>query len=61
MQVPLDLQQVAAELGALAAAEDGQRPLLAVLPAGELVLTIADLKEKNQPAPVPASAGSPVI
>lgn len=43
LKVPLDLQHVTAELGALAATEDGQRPLLAVLPAGKLVLTVADL------------------
>lgn len=43
LQVPLDLQHVAAELRALAATEDGQRPLLAVLPAGKLVLTVTHL------------------
>lgn len=43
LKVPLDLQHVTAELGALAATEDGQRPLLAVLPASKLVLTVADL------------------
>lgn len=43
LQVPLDLQHVTAELGALAATKDGQRPLLAVLPAGKLVLTVTDL------------------
>lgn len=43
LQVPLDLQHVAAELWTLAAAEDRQRPLLAVLPAGKLMLTVTHL------------------
>lgn len=43
LQISLDLQHVPAELRALAATEDGQRPLLAILPAGKLVLTVTDL------------------
>lgn len=43
LQIPLDLQHVSTELRALAATKDGQSPLLAVLPAGKLMLTVTDL------------------
>lgn len=44
VEAAFDVQQRSAELWTPAAAEDGQRPLLALLPASKLVLTVANLR-----------------